>query len=180
MKQYKNMSALLQLQIRNKVAKTFRSTVIQPSSIRPSNVRCQIRILQFNSILHRCQRTYATSTSNYEGRNGGGSKIFEPLDSFARRHIGPNDDDIVEMCKVIGVKNLEEFIQRTIPISIRTQKPTSLGPGIPEKDMLNRMKLIATQNKIFRSYIGMGYTGTVVPSVILRNIMENPGWYTQV
>ncbi|KAI8818901.1 glycine cleavage system P-protein-domain-containing protein [Fimicolochytrium jonesii] len=83
------------------------------------------------------------------------------------------------MCKVIGVKSLENLVERTVPPSITIRNATRLGPGVPETEVLERLKHIASKNKVFRSYIGMGYTNTITPKVILRNIMENPGWYTQ-
>ncbi|KAJ3016383.1 hypothetical protein HKX48_004061 [Thoreauomyces humboldtii] len=105
--------------------------------------------------------------------------VFEPLDTFPRRHIGPEDADIAAMCKVVGVSSLDQLVEKTVPASISIKNNTRLGPGVPETEALERLKHIASKNKVFRSYIGMGYTGTIVPKVILRNIMENPGWYTQ-
>ncbi|KAJ3034029.1 glycine decarboxylase subunit P [Rhizophlyctis rosea] len=83
------------------------------------------------------------------------------------------------MCKTLGVSSLDELVEKTVPAQIRIQTPTNLGPGVPEMEVLERLKYIASKNKVFKSYIGMGYTGTITPKVILRNIMENPGWYTQ-
>ncbi|KAI8906816.1 glycine cleavage system P-protein-domain-containing protein [Gorgonomyces haynaldii] len=83
------------------------------------------------------------------------------------------------MCKQVGVKNLDELVGKTVPASIRLEKPTQLGQPMTESEVLVRIKEIASQNKIFKTYIGLGYTGTITPPVILRNIMENPGWYTQ-
>ncbi|KAJ3174385.1 glycine decarboxylase subunit P [Geranomyces variabilis] len=109
----------------------------------------------------------------------GSSAVFEPLDTFPRRHIGPEDADVAKMCKVVGVSSLDDLVDKTVPASITIKNKTKLGPGVPESEVLERLKHIASKNKVFRSYIGMGYTNTVVPKVILRNIMENPGWYTQ-
>ncbi|KNC97467.1 glycine dehydrogenase [Spizellomyces punctatus DAOM BR117] len=105
--------------------------------------------------------------------------VFEPLDTFPRRHIGPDESDIQKMCDSVGVSSLDELVQKTVPASISIQNQTKLGPGVPETEVLERLKHIASKNKVFRSYIGMGYTNTLTPKVILRNIMENPGWYTQ-
>jgi glycine dehydrogenase len=108
------------------------------------------------------------------------SSIFKPLDTFPRRHIGPSDEAIAEMCKVVGVKNLDELVKLTVPESITIQNKTNLGPGMSEIEVLDRLKAIASKNKVLKSFIGMGYVGAVTPKVILRNIMENPAWYTQV
>ncbi|KAJ8330202.1 glycine decarboxylase subunit P [Batrachochytrium dendrobatidis] len=107
------------------------------------------------------------------------SSIFEPLDTFARRHIGPSSADVQKMCKVVGVDSLEALVAKTVPENISIQNLTRLGPGLTESEALAEIKRIASKNKVMRSYIGMGYNGTITPPVILRNIMENPGWYTQ-
>ena len=121
-------------------------------------------------------RPFSASSSIFATKQS----IFEPLDSFARRHIGPEPTDVDAMCKTIGVKDMEELVSKTLPASIRIQKKTNLGEGIAEREVLQRLKEIASKNKIMKNYIGLGYTDTITPPVILRNIMENPGWYTQV
>src|SRR4051812_29961196 len=100
-------------------------------------------------------------------------------DRFVDRHLGPDTGDIEEMLAVLGVRNLDELIDRTVPASIRMQKPLDLPPGRSEFGLLRELTEIAAQNQVFRSYIGMGYSDTVTPPVIQRNILENPGWYTQ-
>ncbi len=100
-------------------------------------------------------------------------------DRFVDRHLGPDSRDIEEMLAVLGVRNLDELIDRTVPASIRLQKPLDLPPGRSEFGLLRELSEIAAKNQIFRSYIGMGYSDTVTPPVIQRNILENPGWYTQ-
>lgn len=105
---------------------------------------------------------------------------FAPLDTFARRHLGSEPKEVKAMLKQVGVKNMEEMVGKTIPPAIRSPKNLALDHGFPERALLDRLKAIGTKNKVFRSYIGMGYTDTVVPNVILRNILENPAWYTQV
>ncbi|GAA5802164.1 glycine dehydrogenase [Helicostylum pulchrum] len=102
-----------------------------------------------------------------------------PLDTFPRRHIGSDGNEVQEMLKQLGVKNIDEMLAKTIPSSIRSPKPLAIGEGIPERQLLSRLKEVASKNKINRSYIGQGYTDTVVPNVILRNVLENPAWYTQ-
>lgn len=97
---------------------------------------------------------------------------------FVTRHIGPRDSEIDEMLKVVGVKTIDELIDQTVPKGIRMEKPLNLPEPLSEQEYLTKIKGIASKNKIFRSFIGMGYYGTHTPSVILRNIFENPGWYT--
>ncbi|KAH6564486.1 hypothetical protein BASA50_005985 [Batrachochytrium salamandrivorans] len=122
--------------------------------------------------------TAAFSTSRLV-RSTAAASVFEPLDTFARRHIGPTNAEIQKMCKVIGVDSLEALVAKTVPANIAIESPTRLGPGLTESEALLEIKHIASKNKVLRSYIGTGYTGTITPPVILRNIMENPGWYTQ-
>jgi glycine cleavage system P protein (glycine dehydrogenase) len=99
-------------------------------------------------------------------------------DSFQNRHIGPNDDERDEMLRAIGVPSLEALIDQTIPPGIRLPGPLALPPGDSEYDYLRRLGTIASRNTAARSYIGLGYSDCVTPSVILRNVFENPGWYT--
>jgi glycine dehydrogenase len=99
-------------------------------------------------------------------------------DRFVSRHIGPRDTELKEMLDVVGVKSLDELINQTVPQSIRLKKPLNLPAPLTEYEYLAKAKLLAAKNKIYRSFIGMGYYGTQTPSVILRNIFENPSWYT--
>ncbi len=100
------------------------------------------------------------------------------IDKFVSRHIGPREADIVEMLKVIGVKSLDELIDQTIPSNIRLDKPLNLPNGLTEREYFRKILKLAKKNKVFNTYIGMGWYDTITPSVILRNILENPGWYT--
>ena len=99
-------------------------------------------------------------------------------EAFEKRHIGPDENDLREMLIEIGIPDLETLISETVPSSIRLQKKLELPALKSEKEFIKSFKKIAAKNKIFRSLIGMGYYDTVTPNVILRNIMENPGWYT--
>ncbi len=99
-------------------------------------------------------------------------------ENFVNRHNGPRDSELNEMLKVVGVKTLEELIDQAVPKSIRMGKELNLPKPLTEQQYLSKIKGIASKNKIFRSFIGMGYYSTHTPSVILRNIFENPGWYT--
>lgn len=105
--------------------------------------------------------------------------MTKSIDSFIPRHVGPSSKEISEMLKVIGLDSLATLVNETIPKSILGNKPLTIGNDVSEYDLAQLSKKIATKNKIFRSFIGQGYYGTKVPVVIQRNILENPGWYTQ-
>ena len=100
------------------------------------------------------------------------------IDKFVSRHIGPREEDIKEMLKVIGVQSLDELIDQTVPANIRLKKPLNLSNGLTEREYFRKILKIAKKNKVFNTYIGMGWYDTITPSVILRNILENPVWYT--
>jgi glycine dehydrogenase len=102
--------------------------------------------------------------------------------SFVRRHLGPSDTDLAKILKSLGRDSIKNVVDVTLPASIRLKKPLNesvLGNGLTEHEALARLKAIASQNQVFRSMIGAGYSGTLTPPVIQRNILENPGWYTQ-
>jgi glycine dehydrogenase len=99
-------------------------------------------------------------------------------ESFATRHLGPNDHQIKEMLVVVKAGSVDELIAQTVPANIRLKSPLNLPPAKSEFEFLKHFKKIASKNKLFKSYIGSGYYNTITPGVILRNIMENPGWYT--
>jgi glycine dehydrogenase len=97
---------------------------------------------------------------------------------FSSRHNGPRVQEHRHMLSAIGVSSLEELIDKTIPAAIRLKSPLSIDPAMSEADYLSMLWEKAKKNKVFRSYIGMGYYPTHTPTVILRNVLENPGWYT--
>ena len=99
-------------------------------------------------------------------------------DNFIGRHVGPGKEEIEKMLNVIGVSSLDALIEETVPSSIRMKTPLQLPKGINEYEYLMQLKEIAAKNKIYKSYIGLGYYNAITPSVITRNILENPGWYT--
>lgn len=99
-------------------------------------------------------------------------------DAFALRHIGPSENDVQKMLQFIGVSSTEQLISETIPADIRLKKPLELAPAMTEYEFANHIHELGNKNKIFKSYIGLGYNQAVVPAVIQRNIFENPGWYT--
>ncbi len=100
-------------------------------------------------------------------------------EKFQHRHIGPNPQETQEMLKTIGASSIEQLIEQTVPSQIRLKKSLQLPTAMTESEVLEYVKKISQENTVFKSYIGMGYYGTHTPTVILRNILENPGWYTQ-
>jgi len=98
--------------------------------------------------------------------------------NFAQRHNGIADREMPEMLKMIGAESLDKLIDETVPQKIRMKKPLNLPDGINEYEYLTHVKSLASKNRLFRTYIGMGYYNTILPGVIQRNILENPGWYT--
>ena len=103
---------------------------------------------------------------------------LEPGANFIRRHIGPNEAETSDMLKAVGAKTLEGFIEKVVPEKIRSKRPLELKKAMAERTVLSYLRKIADRNEVFVSMIGMGYYGTVTPKVILRNVLENPGWYT--
>ncbi len=100
------------------------------------------------------------------------------FDSFKNRHIGPRNEEIQEMLGKTGVSSMDELIEKTIPDSIRVKEPLKLEKGISEYEYFSRIRSIAAKNKLYKTYIGLGYYGTILPAVIQRNVLENPVWYT--
>ena len=103
---------------------------------------------------------------------------LDASDWFTRRHIGPSPEERTEMLQAVGASTLDALMDEVIPASIRLETPLSLPPAESEHQYLHRLGHLAHRNKVFRSYIGLGYYDTFTPSVILRMVMENPGWYT--
>ena len=101
-----------------------------------------------------------------------------PTDRFAARHIGPRPADLPAMLDALGYSSLDDLIDAVVPANIRMKQPLDLPAEQSEEDVLATLRKLATANDVFRSYIGMGYYGCFTPPVILRNILENPGWYT--
>src|SRR5690606_15527796 len=103
-------------------------------------------------------------------------------DTFPRRHLGPESEDLRAMLETLGLDTLHELIEQAVPKAIRLKRPLKLSGLVDkprgEQAVLNDHKTIASKNKIFRSLIGAGYADTITPPVILRNVLENPGWYT--
>ncbi len=105
--------------------------------------------------------------------------LLQPIDHFVSRHNGPKGPAVAQMLETLGLSSLDELVELTAPQAIRDETPLDLPPAASESEILAELRDLARQNQVFRSYIGMGYYGTLVPGVIQRNILENPGWYTQ-
>jgi glycine dehydrogenase len=106
-------------------------------------------------------------------------KMEPPRGSFADRHIGSSDDEIQRMLETVGAASLDELVAQTVPESIRLSRPLDLSAPTSEEDALSALASLASRNQVFRSFIGMGYYECVTPAVLQRNVLENPGWYTQ-
>ena len=104
--------------------------------------------------------------------------LTEPATTFVRRHIGPSPRDVAAMLKTVGSGSLSALMAETLPASIRQQAPLDLGRPLSETEALAHMRALAAKNQVFTSLIGQGYSGTFLPTVIQRNILENPAWYT--
>jgi glycine dehydrogenase len=112
-------------------------------------------------------------------RAGTARSLQEPADPFPRRHIGPADSDIAEMLALLGLDSLEALSEEVVPADIRLRRRLELPEARGESALLAELQVLARRNQVFRSYIGMGYHACLTPAVIQRNVLENPGWYTQ-
>src|SRR5687768_3852445 len=99
-------------------------------------------------------------------------------DQFSSRHNGPRANEVQDMLKTIKAGSVDELIEQTVPPAIRLKKPLNVAPAMSEYQYLRHLKALGRKNKVFRSYIGLGYYNNIMPSVIQRNVLENPGWYT--
>lgn len=106
-------------------------------------------------------------------------EVLPPLESFARRHIGPSEEEVAEMLEVCGVKTMEELVSKTVPANIRLERALKLDSAKSELELQDLIEDLASKNHLHRSYIGLGYHDSIMPLVIKRNILENPGWITQ-
>ena len=106
------------------------------------------------------------------------TELLPPGDTFGRRHLGSGRDDVMAMLEELGFHSLDTLIARTVPAGIRVSQPLALPPPRGEYETLAELRAIAGRNKVMKNYLGQGYSGTITPPVIQRNILENPGWYT--
>jgi len=121
----------------------------------------------------------AKASSEHSGSASQHAPALGHPDHFVRRHIGPSTEEIGQMLHLLNLASLDELIDKAVPRRIRTGKSLSLHRARGEYELLSELRGIASKNKVFRSYIGMGYYDCITPPVIQRNILENPGWYTQ-
>ena len=121
----------------------------------------------------------ARAISVAAGSAGGGGGLLDHPDVFANRHNGPSEADVSAMLEVLGFASLDAMTEAVVPDSIRSETPLQVGRAMSEVEALAKLRGYAETNQVWRSCIGMGYHGTVTPAVILRNVLENPGWYTQ-
>ncbi|KAB2898997.1 MAG: glycine dehydrogenase (aminomethyl-transferring), partial [Kofleriaceae bacterium] len=103
---------------------------------------------------------------------------LRPSDVFAPRHLGPRDADQTAMLAALGLQSLDELADQTVPADIRLGRPLDLGPALTEHELLEELRTLASDNQVLRSFIGQGYHDCITPPVVLRNVLENPGWYT--
>ncbi len=133
--------------------------------------------------LQSLERSQSGASTPPNGASGSLSAALadycQPLDRFAHRHIGPSDAEIKAMLATLGYDTLAALIDDAVPEQIRLRRPLALGQPRGEHELLQELRAIAAQNQVFRSFLGMGYAGCITPPVIQRNILENPGWYTQ-
>ncbi len=126
--------------------------------------------------------TYTAAPRTQPAQNGATPQPSADLSGpapFEARHIGPRSQDIEAMLQVLGVGSLAALIDQAVPESIRRRQPLDIPDGQSEETLLADLKEIASKNQVYRSFIGMGYAGCFTPAVIQRNVLENPGWYTQ-
>ena len=122
------------------------------------------------------QQAQTHSVSPLAGAAGNGLPAHP--DRFVDRHIGPNAGEARQMLDLLGYANLDALVDDAVPAGIRLNRPLNLPPARSEREALQALKQIAAQNRVLRSYLGMGYYDCITPAVLQRNMLENPGWYT--
>lgn len=137
-------------------------------------------IARFSTSIPTSSKSANISSADYDTSCFSSKVSIKDLDSFPRRHLGSNPSQVEKMLKVVGSSDIETFISKAIPKNVLVKRSLDIEPkeGLSESAMLERLKKIASKNKVLRSYIGKGYYGTHMPAVIQRNMMENPAWYT--
>ncbi|KAJ7383841.1 hypothetical protein OS493_025717 [Desmophyllum pertusum] len=134
------------------------------------NLPSQTRTIGASVVLARCSSSSSQKFSL--------SQIASPTDAFSRRHIGPNAVEEKEMLRTLNLQHIDELIDKTLPSTIKFPGPLEIEEALSETDLLEKLRQVAKHNQVWRSYIGMGYHNCHVPTTILRNILENPGWTT--
>lgn len=131
------------------------------------------------NVVQTCQKSSSWPSTKLTSSLSSGKRDTLPvIEDFSRRHIGPNKAEVEEMLKYIGVESLDELTRKTVPEDILDERDLNVSEPMSELELARRVNKIAAKNKVFRNYIGMGYYDSKVPPPIVRNILENPGWYT--
>ncbi|ODV86992.1 hypothetical protein CANARDRAFT_27330 [[Candida] arabinofermentans NRRL YB-2248] len=161
--------------LRNSLIRSTRSVVRSRSIF----VGRSVFIRSSSSIITSSKKA-DVSSSNYQLSYYPSETGLQNLDTFARRHLGPKPSDVNYMLEQVESSDLDEFIGKVVPDQVLVKRPLKIQPakGFTETEMINRLKEIASKNKVLKSYIGKGYYGTILPPVIQRNLLENPAWYT--
>jgi len=123
--------------------------------------------------------TPSATPAQREKSEAAGRDALVAQDRFADRHIGPRESDVAQMLSVLGLRSLEELSDAALPQALRLRVPLATGPAASERDALRELAGLAAENQVWRSFLGLGYSDCVTPPVIQRNVLENPGWYTQ-
>lgn len=125
------------------------------------------------------ERGLGLEIRRFRGTTSPASALLPQLDGFAKRHIGPNERETEEMLACLQLKSIDELVDKAVPRNIRLTKDLEFDEPLGEAELLSRIRAIASRNEVWRSFLGMGFYGCHVPTPIQRNILENPGWYTQ-
>ena len=125
------------------------------------------------------EKPLTQTTKNGSSKSSPEFRLTPAVDQFPRRHIGPQPDEAQKMLALLGYPSLAAMTDAAVPAGIRLNRPLHLPEGNTEFEVLSRLREIASRNQVCRSFLGMGYNDCITPSVILRNVVENPGWYTQ-
>ena len=143
----------------------------------------QQRLCLSTALERAAENEASTSVARVPALSEFKTKALDPLDTFEARHMGPSEAEQAEMLATLGFSSLDELVTSTVPASIRLAEPMELGShqseAMGETEALALLKTMASKNKVLKSFIGMGYHDCKTPAVILRNVLENPGWYTQ-
>ncbi|MFN7393258.1 MAG: glycine dehydrogenase, partial [Pseudanabaena sp.] len=159
----------MSIQVTKSMLEPSLTVTTQDSSIAETTETKELRVPAFSS----------NAKHNEYLANCFSDDALAPNDSFVRRHIGATSAEIQQMLTAIGCDTIDEMIDKTVPAAIRIKQPLQLGGARGEYELLQELKGIASKNQVWRSYIGTGYYNCITPPIIQRNILENPGWYTQ-
>lgn len=159
------------------------TSVLRRGSLRSGSAappaRCLSTTVARNGVQPSPKRIFHSSAAS-ETETVVTTSVFSPLDTFARRHVGPSPSETEKMLKTLNYNSLDDFVRDVLPENILSARNLRVEPsnGFSESELIAQLKLIAKKNKLARSYIGCGYAGTITPPVIQRNVLETPEWYT--